>query len=80
MYDRYAYESLVTPAEAVLLSQFRTLKDIYIAEAISKEFERTGDIKGSFGGLLGTVWNAGRIQGIREERAKKSSSSATNRG
>lgn len=80
MYDRYAFESLVTPAEAVKLTGHRTLKDTRIAVAVAEEYRRTGDIKGSIAGLLGAVWNAGRIQGIREERAKKSSSSATNRG
>lgn len=71
MYDRYAFESLVTPAEAVKLTGHRTLKDTRIAVAVAEEYRRTGDIKGSIAGLLGAVWNAGRIQGIREERAKR---------
>lgn len=71
MYDRYAFESLVTPAEAVKLTVHRTLKDTRIAVAVAEEYRRTGDIKGSIAGLLGAVWNAGRIQGIREERAKR---------
>lgn len=80
MYDRFAYISLVTPAEAVKLTGYRTIKDSKIAVEVAEEYGRTGDLKESFAGLLGAVWNAGRIQGIREERARRSSRSATNRG
>lgn len=69
--DKLAYKSLVTPKEAVRLSEYRSIKDIYIAVEIAKEYKATGIVQ-DLTWVFGTIWNAGRIQGIREERAKRS--------
>lgn len=69
-------ELLVTPEEAVRLSKKTYSLDICTGTDIAKLFEKTYDkLKGEryqyfCMKLLGTVFNAGRIQGIREERLK----------
>lgn len=68
--DKLAYKSLVTPKEAVRLSEYRSIKDIYIAVEIAKEYKATGIVQ-ELTWVFGTIWNAGRMQGIREERAKR---------
>lgn len=79
MKDKLAYDNLVSPQEAVRLAEYRSIKDIYIAVDIAKEYKDKGIVQ-ELTWLFGTIWNAGRIQGIREERARRSSRSATNRG
>lgn len=70
MVDKLAFESLVTPAEAVELAMFRTYKDVRIASEVATEHNRLLDVD-STAWVMGAIWNAGRIQGIREERAKR---------
>ena len=70
MIDKLAFESLVTPAEAVKLAMFRTYKDVCIASEVATEYNRLLDAD-STAWLMGVIWNAGRMQGIREERAKR---------
>jgi hypothetical protein len=69
--DKLEFKSLVTAQEAVRVSKYRGLKDIYIANEIAEEYKTSGDVMELIF-LFGTIWNAGRIQGIREERAKRS--------
>ena len=74
MIDKLDYELLITPQEAVKLSQYRPVKDIGICidiETILREQKGEMD-KDLFHSLLtATIWNGGRVQGIREERRKK---------
>ena len=82
MYDKLDYKLLISTAEALELVQFRTLKDSYIAQDIYNEYKKTETKEYSLAWVLGIIWNAGRIQGIREERSKRKSdnkNSATNR-
>lgn len=73
-------ELLITPAEAIRLSHTRTISDFDIVKDLTAEFEKdltadADDVKENqwFYSmcLLSAIWNAGRIQGIREERKKK---------
>lgn len=70
MIDKLAFESLVTPAEAVKLAMHRTYKDVCIASEVMTEYNRLFGAD-STAWLMGVIWNAGRMQGIREERAKR---------
>ena len=67
--DRLEYESLVTPEEEIKLAGFRGIKDIYIANEIAEAYKILGDVK-ELTWLFGAIWNAGRMQGVREERKK----------
>lgn len=69
--DKLDYESLVTPEEAFVLSDYRTIKDVYIVNEIAEACKRTDEEKHYRTFLLAVIWNAGRVQGIREERQKK---------
>lgn len=71
MVNQMAFESLVTPAEAVKLARFRSCKDACLALAVTAEYHRTVCAEGNTALLMGVVWNAGRVQGIREERARR---------
>lgn len=81
MYDRLAVKSLITPQKAVALSPFRSVQDMNISNDIAEEFYKTKspDCRAfvpnaflfEYLQMLGTIWNAGRIQGIREERKKR---------
>ncbi len=70
---------LVTAQEAVTLIKYRTISDFEICEQISAaHFKKTAaqPKNGStwnYMTLLATIWNAGRVQGIREERKNKRS-------
>lgn len=70
MYDKLAFEPLISTTEALELVQFRTLKDSYIAQDIYNEYIKTETEEYSLAWVLGIIWNAGRIHGIREERKK----------
>ena len=75
MIDKLAYKSLVTPEEAIRLSDYRTIKDIEIAKEIESVYQKSRvNFKYELWEqvrLLGIIWNAGRMQGVREERAKQ---------
>lgn len=65
---------LITPEEAVQLAEWWTLDDIEIVEALDKAvenvlFNRRQLLRSPLIKLL-IVWNAGRVQGIREVRQK----------
>ena len=73
--EKLNYGLLISPEEAVTLSRERTISDIRIAEAIEKihiaEYSNDDDVRWVYLTLLSTIWNAGRVQGIREERQKR---------
>ncbi len=73
--DKLKVTERVTAAEAFKLSETRTLRDMYIAEELFNycytAFDDETDRRWKNLKILATIWNAGRIQGIREERAKK---------
>ena len=71
--DKLAVNNTVTPEEAIKLWHYRTIADTYIAKAIRDLYEKTEphtDPMWRYMKLLSIVWNAGRVQGIREERHK----------
>ncbi len=71
----------ISPKEAVMLGDFCTVNDTVICNSIFEEFydkhpkmQKPQIINENIYGLawfLATVWNAGRVQGIREERKKR---------
>lgn len=65
------------PQEAVRLGKLRTINDILIVEDIYEaydsqkaEYRNTDPLWYTFC-LLATCWNAGRIEGVRMERARR---------
>lgn len=71
-------ELLITPEEAIRLSKTRTISDFFIVQDITAKIENgltaeevEQDQQYYSMLLLVTIWNAGRVQGIREERKKK---------
>lgn len=71
-------ELLITPEEAIRLSKTRTISDFFIVQDITAKFENAltaeeveQDQQYYSMLLLVAIWNAGRVQGIREERKKK---------
>lgn len=76
MIDKLKVTPLVSPAEAVRLAKLRTIEDIYIALDIAKAVDKSPMVicepaEWRYLFSIATVWNAGRIQGIREERARR---------
>lgn len=74
--------NIVDPMEAVVaFRKGRTIEDCYIVEAIYKAYTEHHKISnyGVFDCLCmyATIWNAGRMQGIREERQKKKTSKSS---
>lgn len=67
----------LTPQEAVSLENFRTTADLHIINPIQDEFYRQNkkyyktDRIYFYSALLMTIWNAGRIEGIRAERRRR---------
>lgn len=69
---------MVTPEEAIKLFKFRSYLDTCTAMEIYRAFIEAGEwgrydrtYQMNLYVLLATAWNAGRVQGIREERAKR---------
>lgn len=67
---------LVSPKAAVELSEHRGTDDLYIASEIydtARDYfsEEYNSYKYIMLSSLAAVWNAGRIQGIKEERLKR---------
>lgn len=62
---------MITPQEAVKFAGERTIDDMYIAVKIANEFRDTQPTRWNNMKILAAVWNAGRVQGIREERRKR---------
>lgn len=71
-----AFKLLITPQEAVELAGHRSIDDIYICKDI-QDAHHAHAASSSYGPLwehftlLSTIWNAGRIQGIRSERLRR---------
>lgn len=68
-------QPLITAKEAVALSEHNTIEPIYIAKDIADEWEKVKGKDNSYFRylrLLATLYEAGRIQGKREERRKRS--------
>ena len=68
---------LVDPAMFIhLYNDHATIEAEIAANAVFESWrthgKRTGDVDGDFFSMLGAVYEAGRLQGIREERMKKS--------
>lgn len=66
------YKSLITPQEAVRLFGSTSVETVTRGVDIMREYikQRPNDSDAMYY-ILGCVWNAGRIQGIREERARR---------
>lgn len=68
-------KSLVTPEEAILLADHRGISDMFICDEILNIYNATiakeSNALWCKMWLLATIWNAGRVQGIREERKKR---------
>ena len=82
-----AHMMRITAREAVELGdRFGLLSDMRMADAILREFTplfyavEPGWEKWVWYKLLGTIFYAGRIQGIREERAKRRAAAARRAG
>lgn len=75
-------QSLITVAEALELSGHIKLSEMYIAMELFDAFEKKhGSAKYSRWNLdcsVTFVYNAGRVQGIREERARRKRANAQN--
>lgn len=77
MRKRINYWNLVTTEEAIELSGQRPIGDAFKAEEIAKKVMDDGvdgeerDFRWIQLTLLSTIWNAGRIAGIRSERMKR---------
>lgn len=68
-------KKLVTPEEAITLFDMASCTTVYIAAEIARAFtdeEARCGRQASVYALCGCIWNAGRIQGIREERRRTS--------
>lgn len=71
--DKLAVNNTVTPEEALKLWQYRTTADLCIVKEIRDLYEKVEtqpEPMWRYMKLLSIVWNAGRVQGIREERHK----------
>lgn len=78
--DKLKFYPLVNAKEALALTEYRTIEDFELIESIAKEYARQtprptkttpGEIKWYSLCLYQTLFNAGRLQGIREERARR---------
>ena len=77
-YNITPFKPTLAPEEAIRLNLERTISDIDIVKPIYHayiEYEKKAKTNQSFEMyilmLLSTCWNAGRIEGIRMERAKR---------
>ena len=66
---------LITPEEAITLFEYTTLDEMHIAKSLYDIFEerkmKGSDVYWNLLTLLTFLYITGRIQGIREERAKR---------
>lgn len=73
--NEFRTEFDIAPNEAVKLSGLRTTDDIYIALELYNNcrnaFPAESNSWWKWVRTLATIWNAGRIHGVREERAKR---------
>lgn len=75
MNGKYPITERITPQEAVKLFEYSKVGEIHIATRLYEEYTEThepqGDILCGFLTLLSFIYDTGRVQGIREERAKR---------
>ena len=78
--DKLAFYPMVDAKEALALADQRTIEDFDLIEEIAREYAKQEkcscgnaeiDYKWYSICLYHTIFNAGRVQGIREERAKR---------
>lgn len=67
---------MITPEEALDLFKHSTIEEIYRAKDLCDAYKESdlykdSDVRRKFFNLLSFIYSAGRIQGIREEQAKK---------
>ena len=67
--------TLITPQEVAALREYITLDELQKAAAVARALppEDTGDLMYDHYCMLSAIYAAGRIQGIREERARRRS-------
>lgn len=68
---------MITPEEALTLFEHSTVEEVMRAKDLCDAYReanpcKDADFQWKFFNLLSFIYGAGRIQGIREERAKKS--------
>lgn len=68
-------QQLIAPDEAMKLFRYAGRQEMYIAKDLHdiyrEQREKTGDSLWDMMSLLSFVYDTGRVQGIREERAKR---------
>ena len=83
MKDKLEVVRLVSAEEAIRLGDHRAIDDMSVAGEIMVEYRKkpskSNDSQWDMLSLLAVVWNAGRVQGIREERKKRKELIANNR-
>ena len=64
---------LITPEDSLAIFRYSTARSIHIANALYKVYEANHELYTQFDTmrLLSFIYDTGRIQGIREERAKR---------
>ena len=76
MRKEITYQNLITPEEAIELAQKRTIRDMFVAEEIARKVMNDAvdngerDFRWVQLKIIATIWNAGRVAGIRSERMK----------
>ena len=68
---------MITPEEALALFKHSTVEEIMRAKDLCDAYKearpcKDADFQWQFFNLLSFIYGAGRVQGIREERAKRS--------
>lgn len=68
-------QQLITPAEAMELFKYASVWEMYIAKDLYDFYgakrERNSDSLWDMMSLLSFIYDTGRVQGMREERAKR---------
>ena len=77
MKNANGYAELITPQEVLNLSHTFTTQSIYLAKDIADLYEKENGMSHvkiddwKFYCMISAIWEAGRINGIREERKAK---------
>lgn len=68
-------QQLIAPAEAIELFKYAGIREMYIAKDLYDFYrakrERNSDSLWDMMSLLSFIYDTGRVQGMREERAKR---------
>lgn len=68
-------QPLIAPAEAIELFKYASIREMYIAKDLYDFYRaqrgRDSDILWDTMSLLSFIYDTGRVQGMREERAKR---------